>query len=166
MMLIVRTCLPAIPSSHTAIQDFHKLSHFTALLFGISRRNRVLDAGIDVVLQDLTLHLFERGLNRRDLGEDVDTIALLADHARNASHLALDPGKPLQAVLLYVLLHGTLVPPEGMSINTGKHVHRTGCEPDFAALTDCGPTGFLHDWSKICISLHPPDWLSDCVAGS
>ena len=102
-----------LPSAQTAIQHFHELGHLAALLFGISARDRVLDAGIHVVLQDLALDLAKRGLHGGDLGENVDAITLLADHARDASHLPLDPGKPLQALLLHPLLHETLVPPGG-----------------------------------------------------
>ena len=45
-------------------------------------------------LQGLLLDLVERGAHGADLGQHVDAVALVLDHARHAAHLALDAAEP------------------------------------------------------------------------
>ncbi len=51
----------------------------------------------DVIAHHLELDLFQRRAHGRDLGHDVDAVAILVDHADEAAHLALDPSEPLAA---------------------------------------------------------------------
>src|SRR3954454_9786928 len=48
----------------------------------------------DVLVQQPQGDLVERRLGGLDLGEDVDAVALLLDHPRDAPDLPLDPGEP------------------------------------------------------------------------
>src|SRR5215468_6613831 len=83
--------------ARAAVQHFHQLGDLLALVLRVSARNRVLYAMADVVLKQLTLNFTKRGLSRRDLGNDVDAIAVPSDHPRNPPHLAFDSAEPLQA---------------------------------------------------------------------
>jgi hypothetical protein len=51
-------------------------------------------------------HAVERGLDRRELGEDVWTIALVVDHLGHAPDLALDPLQALEQVIFVAHGHG------------------------------------------------------------
>ena len=67
--------------------------------------DRIGDAVADVAVEDPHRDLLERGLDGRDLGEDVDAVGVLADHALEPADLALDAS---QAVLdgFGIGLHG------------------------------------------------------------
>ena len=67
----------------------------------------------DVIGQDLILGSPQRGAHRRDLGDDVDTIAVVLDHAREPAHLALDPREPLEHRRLGIRLHAPDIPLRG-----------------------------------------------------
>jgi hypothetical protein len=54
----------------------------------------------DVVLEHLQRDRLERGVDRAELREDVDAVAVVLDHARDPAHLALDAGEALQELLL------------------------------------------------------------------
>src|SRR5690606_41041052 len=73
---------------------------------GIPAGNRMLDAMGAVVPEDLLLDPSQRGPDGRDLRHDVNAVAVLLDHARQAAHLPLDPPQPLQTGLLRIILHG------------------------------------------------------------
>src|SRR5207253_11194842 len=46
----------------------------------------------------------ERGRDGGDLGEDVDAVAVVLDHALDAAHLPLDPMQPLHERLLLAVV--------------------------------------------------------------
>jgi hypothetical protein len=48
-----------------------------------------------VPVQDVDGDLLERGLDGRDLGEDVDAVGVLVDHPLQAADLALDPAQTI-----------------------------------------------------------------------
>ena len=83
------------------------------------------DAMVGVVLEQAERDLVERGLHGRDLGDDVDAVAVLVDHLLDAAHLPLDPPQALLQRLLVVAVpvlgalaggHGRILalPPGGM----------------------------------------------------
>jgi hypothetical protein len=57
----------------------------------------VLDAVLNMVLEDFLLDPPQRGAHRRDLRDDVDAIAVALDHASDSAHLALDPAETAKA---------------------------------------------------------------------
>ena len=61
----------------------------------------------DVILEQLRADLLERGLDRGDLGQDVDAVAILVDHPLDAAHLPFDPVQALddQVLVLGVTVH-------------------------------------------------------------
>ena len=79
----------------------------------------------DVVVEEAEGDLVEGGLGGLDLGEDVDAVAVLLHHPRDAADLALDAGEPLQQLLLRCLVSGCLggsslsasIPPWGIVVN-------------------------------------------------
>jgi hypothetical protein len=71
-------------------ENLHKLGDFAPLIRCITRLNRMLDTMLDVVLKNRILNLLERGLYCIDLVDDIDTIAVVRDHARDTANLALD----------------------------------------------------------------------------
>src|SRR6478672_1770276 len=84
-------------------EALHGLEQLAALLLrggGVARRERAGDAVLHVLLEHLQRHGFERGADRTELGQDVDAVAVVLDHARDAAHLALDAREPLQELLL------------------------------------------------------------------
>jgi hypothetical protein len=53
-----------------------------------------------VVVEEPERDLVEGRQDGRDLGEDVDAVAVVVDHARDATHLAFDSSQaPLQSPL-------------------------------------------------------------------
>jgi hypothetical protein len=65
----------------------------------------MLDAMPDVIFEHLLLDAPERGTDGRDLRYDIDAVAILFQHAREAAHLTLDPRKPLQTLRFRPALH-------------------------------------------------------------
>src|SRR5215218_2306666 len=63
----------------------------------------VADAAADVAVEQPEGHLVEGGLDGRDLGDHVDAVLVLVDHAGDAADLPLDAA---QAGLELLLLHG------------------------------------------------------------
>ena len=61
----------------------------------------------DVILEQLRADLLERRLDGRDLGQDVDAVAVFLDHPLDPAHLALDPVQALdeQVLVLGVSVH-------------------------------------------------------------
>ena len=73
----------------------------------VTRGDRVAHAVGDVILEQLRADLLERGLDGRDLGQDVDAVAILVDHPLDAAHLPFDPVQALddQVLVLRVAVH-------------------------------------------------------------
>ena len=58
------------------------------------------DAVLDVVLEHLQRNRLERCVDRGELREDVDAVAVVLDHPGDAPHLALDAGEALEQLVL------------------------------------------------------------------
>ena len=72
----------------------HSFEQFFRLLASgsfVARAQSASDAVADVLVENLEREGLERRVDRRDLREDVDAVAVLFDHALDAPHLALDP---------------------------------------------------------------------------
>src|SRR5438105_2366895 len=80
----------------------------------------MLDAMGDVVLQHFLLDASQRGAHRRDLRDDVDAVAVLVDHLREAANLALDPAQPLVTGRLDVFPHSAYIPLQGIGFKAGE----------------------------------------------
>src|SRR6266446_5683467 len=89
----------------------HQLRDLFALVGLVAAGDRVLDAMRHVVPQHFLLDAPKRGPHRRDLGDDVDAIAVLVDHLGEAADLALDPAETLLTGCLDVFSHAAYIPP-------------------------------------------------------
>jgi hypothetical protein len=76
-----------------ARQQVGEFGEFLALIGDIACLDRIGHAMIDVILENLFFDFLERRLDRLQLVEHVDTIAVFFQHARNAAHLPLDAGE-------------------------------------------------------------------------
>jgi hypothetical protein len=103
-----RPLLPVAAGKH--LDQFADLA---ALLALIARRDRMLDAVGDVIGEDLVFGAAQRGAHRRELGDDIDAIAIVLDHAREPAHLAFDPFEPLEHRRLGIGLHARYIPLRG-----------------------------------------------------
>src|SRR3546814_8213529 len=63
------------------------------LLVEIPCRERIRNAVLHMVFQDLLLDPVQSSSDSLDLREDVDAIGVLVDHARDSPHLTLDPDR-------------------------------------------------------------------------
>ena len=65
-----------------------------------SPSSRAHHAVARVLVEEPERDLVQRGVDRRDLGEDVDAVAIVLDHALDAADLALDPAQALEQLVL------------------------------------------------------------------
>src|SRR5690606_16704615 len=111
-------------SAGLAPDHLDEFRDFLPLLVSVPACNRVLDAMVDMAAEQLLFYLVERGLHRGNLRDDVDAVAVAFDHARQPAHLSFNAAKPLQAVPLRFLIHGTRIPLEGTSYKSGTQRKR------------------------------------------
>jgi hypothetical protein len=96
----------ALPSlSICAADDGHEFLDLPSLLGFAARGDRVLDAMADVIPQDLFLETPQGGSHSRNLGDDIDAIPVVLDHARKPSHLTLDASEAFGACRLDIASH-------------------------------------------------------------
>ena len=55
---------------------------------------------LHVLFEHLDRNGLERGVDRAELGQDVDAVAIVLDHLGDAAHLPLDAREPLLELLL------------------------------------------------------------------
>ena len=102
----VISCAPVVMSlSIGTADDSHQFLDLLALLGLVAGSDRMLNAMTDMVAQDLFFKTPQRRAHRRDLGDDVDAVTVLFDHARQAAHLALDPVQTFNARSLDLFSH-------------------------------------------------------------
>lgn len=83
-------------STIRAADDVHEFLDLPAPIGGVAGARRAFHAMRDVVLQNLLLYATKRGSDGRDLGDDVDAVTVVSDHARESAHLSLDAAEPPQ----------------------------------------------------------------------
>ena len=76
------------------------------LALGVGRLGGVNDAVAHVVLEQAEADGLEGLGGRGDLGEDVDAVRVLLDHAGDAANLALNAAQPLEVVVLGACVAG------------------------------------------------------------
>ncbi len=86
-------------------ENLHELRDFAPLIRCVARHDRMLDAMLDMVLKNRVSDLLERGLYCLDLVDDIDAIAVVRNHARDAANLALDAAQPHDSRLLDRVSH-------------------------------------------------------------
>src|SRR6185437_13738235 len=97
----------------------HQFCNLFPLIGLVAAGDRVLDAVRDVVPEHFFLDAPERGPHRRDLGHDIDAIAVLVDHFGQAANLALDPAQAFLTGRLDVFSHSAYIPLPGIGCKWG-----------------------------------------------
>jgi hypothetical protein len=85
-----------------------RAQHLLGQLLAVGGGGGTDDAVARVLAEQGQGDLVERRLGRRDLGEDVDAVALLLDHPLQAADLARDPPQPVLDLVLVVDVAGVL----------------------------------------------------------
>ena len=98
-------------SSIGAADHVHQFRDLAALVGLVAGRDRVLDAMGDVIAQDFLLDPAQRRARGRDLGDDVDAVAIVFHHAGEAADLALYPVQPFHDGSLDLCAHAPNIPP-------------------------------------------------------
>src|SRR5262245_22880778 len=111
----------AAGSTMRARQHVHQLFDLAALLLEIAALHRLLHAVADVVAQHLLLHPPQRRAHGQELGDNVDAVAVLLDHAGEAAHLALDAAQAPDAGSLGRLVHALTYTLEGYTRSSDAH---------------------------------------------
>ena len=94
--------------------NVNQLIDLAPLLGFVAGRDRVRHAMCRMIGEDLLLGAAQCGTDRRELGYDVDAIAIVFDHAQQTAHLALDPFKSLYHRSLGKRSHAVYIPLEGI----------------------------------------------------
>jgi hypothetical protein len=92
----------------------HQFGDLFTLIGLVAAGDRMLDAMRHVILQHFLLDPPQRRPHRRDLGDDVDAVAVLVNHFGQAADLALDPAETLLTGCLDVFSHEAYIPLQGM----------------------------------------------------
>jgi hypothetical protein len=92
----------------------HQFRDLFPLIGLVAAGDRVFDAMRHVILQNLFFDAPQRGPHRRDLGDDVDAVAVLLNHFGQAADLALDPAEAFLTGCLDVFSHAAYIPLQGM----------------------------------------------------
>ena len=74
----------------------------------------MINAVRHVIAQDPLLYATQSGTHRADLRDDVDTITVFFDHARQTPHLPFNAVEPADGCGLAVLCHDRYIPPGGI----------------------------------------------------
>ena len=90
----------ALPRLCEPLNRLEELGRLLVRLRRVARGERAGDAVLHVILEHLDPDRLEGGVDGSELGENVDAVAVVLDHLGDASHLPLDPGEPLQELLL------------------------------------------------------------------
>lgn len=77
----------------------------------------MLHAVCDMIAKDVLLKTAQGCAHRPDLGDDVDAVTVLFDHAGNAAHLTLNAIEPFCCCLLDVVSHAVYIPRMGIGFN-------------------------------------------------
>ena len=115
-----------VMSAATIVQHFDQLLNLDLAVALVAGMEGVRHAMLQMVVQDLLLDLVDRRPHRADLGQHVDAVAVLLDHARHAAHLALDAAEAGELGFLDFFVHGLNHTPVGYTWQVMKHDHHHG----------------------------------------
>ena len=86
-------------------EHFHQFRNLSPLIVLVAAGNGVLDAVGNVIVQDFLFNPAQRRAHGGDLGDDIDAVAVLLDHAGEASHLAFNAVEALGYGFLSIFAH-------------------------------------------------------------
>ena len=102
-----------------AADDIHQLRDLAPLIGLVTGSDRMLDAMSHVVAQNLLLGASQCRAHGGDLGDNVNAVAVILDHAGEAADLAFDPAQTFSDGCLDVLAHGVYIPLPGIGYKAG-----------------------------------------------
>ena len=117
----------------------------------------MLDAMGDVIGEDLLLGAAQRCAHRGELCDDVDTIAVVLDHARKPAHLTLDPFQALEHRRLGKRLHARYIPLWGIrfkdlvAVDHSTHAHAaagTAIDPVCGMTVDAAKSPYAYSYRQ------------------
>lgn len=111
----VRHCIPRALGRGVG-ENLHKLGDFTPLIRCVAGHDRMLDAMLDVIVENCIFNFLERRLYCLDLVDDIDAIAVVRDHARDAANLALDAAQSHGSHFLDRVSHSGNIYPYGVDV--------------------------------------------------
>lgn len=79
-------------------EKFNQFGKLLLLRIGVSGCDGVGHTAFGMILEDFPLNGGQGRLDRRELGQHVDAVALAFQHAHHAAHLALDALQPGEAL--------------------------------------------------------------------
>lgn len=79
-----------------AAEHIHDLGELYALILLVAAGDRMLDAVGHVVTKNLFLGTAQRRPDRRNLGDDIDAVAVVLDHPSEPADLAFDALEPFR----------------------------------------------------------------------
>jgi hypothetical protein len=94
----------------TAVEDGDQLLDLPATLNLVTRSRRIGNTMLDVILKHETFNARERRTHRLQLGDDVDAITVVLNHAHEATHLPFDACKARTRVLSSFRRHRLTIP--------------------------------------------------------
>ncbi len=95
----------AAESSPGSLQNTHQFFDFDVLLFAVAAGHSIRDAMGDMITQYLLLDTQQSSPDRRQLGQHIDAIAIVVDHARQTADLPFNAIEPPAACCLGGFLH-------------------------------------------------------------
>lgn len=105
------------------MQQRNEFLKFGVLFLWIAALDRGLHAVLCVIFQQQAINGLQSGPDGRGLGQDIDTIAILFDHARDTADLTFKSGKTIERLLL-ILLQLSLQPlSQGTMGATGRFLY-------------------------------------------
>src|SRR3954462_2525289 len=147
-----QTAQRASAAAHEAPDGRHQLAG-AGVLLGVGA---IDDAVARVVVEQPQRDLVERGLDRGDLGQHIDAVAVLVDHALDAADLALDAAQALAELVLGGGVaarlgarrgHAEIIPPRGV---------RDGTTPPRGL--DWRPCSLLPRWRRASRTVSSTPW--------
>jgi Cu+-exporting ATPase len=100
-------------SASAAIQHFQKFVDLDQAVALAAAMEGIGHAMLQVVGERLLLDAVERGAHGADLGQHVDAVTVLFDHASDPAHLTFDAGQPSELGFLQFVIHGLNYTPLG-----------------------------------------------------
>jgi Cu+-exporting ATPase len=100
-------------SASAAIQHFQKFVDLDQAVALAAAMEGIGHAMLQVVGERLLLDAVERGAHGADLGQHVDAVTVLFDHASDPAHLTFDAGQPSDLGFLQFVIHGLNYTPLG-----------------------------------------------------
>lgn len=97
------------------LQDTYQLLDFPFAFGLIARGDRIGHTVLNVILEDKPFHACQGSTHCLGLGNDIDAIAVVGNHACKTTDLSFDTGKACAGVLPSFWCHALIIPQWGIT---------------------------------------------------